>query len=50
MLEFDRSEHPARQAIMTRPIEHENGIVAIPTGPGLGIEIDRDALASFTTA
>ena len=50
MLEFDRSEHPARQAIMTRPIEHERGIVAIPTGPGLGIEIDRDALASFTAA
>jgi len=50
MLEFDRSEHPARQAIMTRPIEHENGIVAIPTGPGLGIEIDRDALASFTAS
>lgn len=48
MLEFDRSEHPARQAIMTKPIEHKNGIVTIPTGPGLGIEIDRDALASFT--
>jgi D-galactarolactone cycloisomerase len=50
MLEFDRSEHPARQAIMKQPIEHEDGIVAIPTGPGLGIEIDRDALASFTAA
>jgi len=50
ILEFDRSEHPARHAIMTRPIEHENGVVAIPTGPGLGIEIDRDALASFTVA
>ncbi len=48
MLEFDRSESPMRQAILTRPIEHENGIVAIPDGPGLGIEIDRDALASFT--
>lgn len=47
MLEFDRSEHPARQAIMTSPIEHQNGIVQIPTGPGLGIEIDREALASF---
>ncbi len=35
---------------MTRPIEHEDGIVTIPTGPGLGIEIDRDALASFTVA
>ena len=48
MLEFDRSEHPARQAIMSSSIDHENGVVQIPTGPGLGIEIDRNALASFT--
>ncbi len=47
MLEFDRSEHPARQSIMTTPIEHVNGVVAIPTGPGLGIEINRAALATF---
>jgi D-galactarolactone cycloisomerase len=47
MLEFDRSEHPARQAILRQAIEHENGVVAVPTGPGLGIEIDRDALMSF---
>ena len=45
MLEFDRTEHPIRQAVLRAPIEHERGIVAIPQGPGLGIEIDRDALA-----
>lgn len=48
MLEFDRSEHPARQAVMTTPIEHERGVVKIPTGPGLGIEIDKQTLAEFT--
>ena len=37
MLEFDRSEHPARQVVMTTPIEHERGVVKIPTGPVLGI-------------
>ena len=47
-LEFDRSEHPARQAIMITPIEHEGGIVKIPTRQGLGIEIDTEALARFT--
>lgn len=47
MLEFDRTEHPIRQAILTEPIEHERGIVRIPMGPGLGIDIDRDALARF---
>jgi D-galactarolactone cycloisomerase len=44
MLEFDRTEHPIRQAILAEPIEHKRGIVQVPQGPGLGIEIDRAAL------
>ncbi|MCZ6851871.1 MAG: mandelate racemase/muconate lactonizing enzyme family protein, partial [Planctomycetota bacterium] len=50
VLEFDRSEHPFRQAIVTTPIEHKNGVVRIPQGPGLGIEIDRAALEQFRVA
>ncbi|MCK1674997.1 mandelate racemase/muconate lactonizing enzyme family protein [Bradyrhizobium sp. 150] len=47
ILEFDRTEHPIRQAILTEPIEHARGIVRVPDGLGLGIEIDRKALARF---
>jgi D-galactarolactone cycloisomerase len=47
MLEFDRTEHPIRAALLTTPIEHKNGRVAIPDAPGLGIEIDRAALERF---
>lgn len=47
MLEFDRTEHPIRQSLLVEPIEHTNGIVCVPDGPGLGIDIDRDALARF---
>jgi D-galactarolactone cycloisomerase len=47
MLEFDRTEHPIRQALLMTPIEHRNGIVRVPDGPGLGIEIDRTALGRF---
>jgi D-galactarolactone cycloisomerase len=47
LLEFDRTEHPIRQAVLQRPIEHERGWVAVPTGPGLGIEVDREALERF---
>ncbi|WP_158964967.1 mandelate racemase/muconate lactonizing enzyme family protein [Chachezhania sediminis] len=47
IVEFDRTPNPFRQAIVTAPIEHENGWVAIPDGPGLGIEIDRAALKEF---
>lgn len=48
ILEFDRTHNPFRQAVLTRPIEHDRGIVAIPDGPGLGIEIDRHALVEHT--
>ncbi len=47
ILEFDRTPNPFRQAILTDPIEHSSGIVAIPDGPGLGIEVDRDALSRY---
>lgn len=47
LLEFDRTEHPIRQAILRTPIEHAGGMVRIPDGPGLGIEIDRAALDRF---
>ncbi|MBR0824429.1 mandelate racemase/muconate lactonizing enzyme family protein [Bradyrhizobium manausense] len=50
LLEFDRTEHPIRQAILTQPIEHARGIVRIPDGPGLGIEIDRKALTRFAVS
>lgn len=47
ILEFDRTDNPFRQAVIQTPIEHENGVVVIPNGPGLGIEINRDALQEF---
>ena len=50
MLEFDRTEHPIRQAVLRQPIEHVRGMVRIPDGPGLGIEIDRAALARFAVS
>lgn len=47
MLEFDRTEHPIRMAILQEAIEHHGGKVQIPDGPGLGIEVNRAALARF---
>ena len=47
ILEFDRTDNPFRQAVIQTPIEHENGVVSIPNAPGLGIEINRDALEEF---
>ncbi len=47
LLEFDRSEHPFRQAVLTQPLDHVRGVVQIPDGPGLGIEVNREALKEF---
>jgi D-galactarolactone cycloisomerase len=47
LLELDRTEHPIRQAILTHPIEHQGGVVRVPDGPGLGVEVDRTALETF---
>lgn len=47
LLEFDRTDNPFRQAVLRTPIEHREGRVAVPDAPGLGIEVDRDALARF---
>lgn len=47
MLEFDRTEHPVRAALLTERIEHHRGVVRVPQAPGLGIDVDRQALAHF---
>jgi D-galactarolactone cycloisomerase len=47
LLELDRSEHPFRQAVLSAPIEHADGIVRVPDGPGLGIAVDTAAVARF---
>jgi D-galactarolactone cycloisomerase len=47
MLEFDRTEHSIRQSLLVQPIEHAQGVVRVPDAPGLGIEVDREALARF---
>jgi D-galactarolactone cycloisomerase len=50
LLEFDQSEHPIRMAVVAEPIIQKDGWVEIPDRPGLGIEIDRAALAKFRAA
>ena len=32
------------------PLPMGQGVVALPTGPGLGIEVDEDAVARFRVA
>lgn len=47
IMEFDRTKNPFRQAVVETPIEHHRGLVDIPEGPGLGIDINRNALRQY---
>jgi len=47
MLEYDMSENALRTELAKNPIVHKDGVVAIPQGPGLGIEINRELLTRY---
>jgi D-galactarolactone cycloisomerase len=47
VLEYDRSSHPFRRELVTQPLELVDGMVEVPTGPGLGIEIRRETIARY---
>lgn len=49
LFEFEQCENPFRDDLGMEPIVQERGIVAIPTGPGLGIDINRKVLEKYTT-
>jgi D-galactarolactone cycloisomerase len=47
ILEYDRSTHPFRQYLITKPIQQVQGWVEIPSGPGLGVDVDRAVLEKY---
>ncbi len=49
LLEYDRSSHPFRQQLIHKPWELENGVINIPTEPGLGICINDDVVREFSS-
>jgi len=46
-LECDRSENPFREAIVESPITFERGRWKLPTGPGLGVEVQPETFARY---
>jgi D-galactarolactone cycloisomerase len=49
-VEIINVQNPLRDGLLVEPIPIRDGWIDIPTGPGLGVEIDRDALRRFTVA
>jgi D-galactarolactone cycloisomerase len=47
MLEYDQSSHPFRQDLIFDAITMRDGKVQVPTGPGLGVEVNRDVIERY---
>jgi len=50
LLEWDANPNPLRTELLQEPIMPNEGKVPVPDGPGLGIHIDKGAVARYTVA
>lgn len=50
LLEYEQTFNPFRDDLAGAPFAHDRGVVAIPTGPGLGIEVDRSVIEKYRVA
>ncbi|TQM13329.1 mandelate racemase/muconate lactonizing enzyme family protein [Pseudonocardia kunmingensis] len=50
VIEFDRTPNPLRDELLVEPFRLRDGHLDVPTGAGLGIEIDLDQLERYRTA
>ena len=44
VMEFDRTPSGVREGITVEPFDQQDGFITVPTAPGLGVEIDEDAV------
>ncbi len=47
VVEFDRTPNPLRAALCGQDFQQRDGYLQVPTGPGLGVEVDESALSHF---
>lgn len=47
ILELDRTPNPLRDELFETPVTIDNATVHVPTGSGLGVVVDRQALQAF---
>lgn len=45
--EYSVADSPLVNGILAEPFVVDHGSLAVPAGPGLGIELDEDAVARF---
>ena len=46
-LEFNATDNPLKTDLLVAPIRQVDGHVRVPTGPGLGVELNRDTVDRY---
>jgi len=46
-LELDRTENSLRDEVVKHNLKIEKGVLSVPTTPGLGVEINEEALNKY---
>ncbi len=49
-VEFNTSQGPLSRAMVREPLRLEDGYVAVPQGPGLGVDVNEDTIARYRIA
>lgn len=49
-LEYNVTANPLRTDLLVEPLRPVNGVIEVPTGPGLGIELNEDTVARYRVA
>ena len=47
IFEFDSTPHPIRDAMLTDALRPKDGWIQVPSGPGLGVEVERAIVERF---
>jgi D-galactarolactone cycloisomerase len=47
LVEYDMGQNPLREELIRNPLRAEDGVIRVPDAPGLGIEIDWDAIERY---
>ncbi|NIJ45320.1 D-galactarolactone cycloisomerase [Wenyingzhuangia heitensis] len=48
VMELDRTENPLRDEVVKHSLIIKNGVLTVPKNPGLGVDIDEDALKKYS--
>jgi D-galactarolactone cycloisomerase len=49
LFELDRTPNPLRETLATEPLRRAGDLIELPSGPGLGLTVDRDVLKRYAS-